>query len=58
MESLEGLVELPGALFRKLFITRNKSLDQVLRDHTKNKLAGLLIIFLLAALAIIIAINA
>ena len=59
MELLEGLVELPGALFRKLFITRNKSLDQVLKDHTKNKLAGLLIIFfLLAALAIIIVINA
>lgn len=59
MELLEGLVELPGALFRKFFIVRNKSFDQVLKDHTKNKLAGVLVIsFLLAALAIIIAINA
>lgn len=45
MEILEGLLELPGALFRKFVTARNKSFDQILKDHTKNKLVGLCVLF-------------
>ena len=44
MEFLEGLCELPGALFRKLFTARKKSFDEILKEETKNKLIGLCII--------------
>jgi hypothetical protein len=36
METLEGFLELPGALFRKLITARDKSFEQVLKDHTKK----------------------
>ena len=46
MDFFDGnLFELPGALFRKLTIARDKSFDQVLKDHTKNKLIGICVIF-------------
>jgi len=35
MDFFEGLFELPGALFRKFFTTRDKSFDQMLKDYTK-----------------------
>jgi hypothetical protein len=52
MEFLEGLCELPGALFRKLFTARNKSFDEILKEETKNKLTGLCLI--ISALVVII----
>jgi hypothetical protein len=50
MEALEGLLELPGALFRKLVTARNKPFDQILQDQTKNKLIGLCILIVITAL--------
>ena len=50
MEALEGLLELPGALFRKLVTSRNESFDQILKDHTKNKLVGLCILIIIIAI--------
>jgi hypothetical protein len=44
MEFFEGLFELPGALFRKFFIARSKSFDQILKDHTKNNVIGFFVI--------------
>jgi hypothetical protein len=58
MEILEGLLELPGALFRKLVTARDKSFDQVLKDHAKNKLVGLSILSVLFILIIAISIIA
>jgi hypothetical protein len=52
METLEGLLELPGALFRKLVTARNKSFDQILKDHTKNKLVGLCVLFIILILIV------
>jgi hypothetical protein len=51
---MEGLFELPGALFRKLFTARNKSFDQILKDHTKNNLIGLCVVFILITLIVIL----
>lgn len=48
----EDLFELPGALFRKFITARNKSFDQRLKDHTKNKLIGVCVVF---ALLVVIA---
>jgi hypothetical protein len=48
----EDLFELPGALFRKFITARNKSFDQILKDHTKNKLIGVFVVF---ALLVVIA---
>jgi hypothetical protein len=50
METLEGPLELPGALFRKLVTARNKPFDQILKDQTKNKLTGLCILIVIIAL--------
>ena len=50
----EGLFELPGALFRKLFTARNKSFDQILKDHTKNNLIGFCVIGALLFITIIL----
>ncbi len=52
MELLEGLCELPGALFRKLFTARNKSFDDIVKDHTKNNLIGLCVIIVLAIIVV------
>lgn len=52
MELLEGLCELPGALFRKLFTARNKPFDEILKDHTKNMLIGLCVIIVIAIIVI------
>lgn len=54
MDFLEGLCELPGALFRKLFTVRNKPFDEILKDETKNKLAGLCVILVIAIVIILI----
>ena len=48
MDFFEGdLFELPGALFRKFITARNKSFDQILKDHTKTKLIGVCVVFTL-----------
>jgi hypothetical protein len=48
----EDLFELPGALFRKFVTARDESFDQILKDHTKNKLIGVCVVF---ALLVVIA---
>ena len=48
MDFFEGdLFELPGALFRKFVTARDKSFDQILKGHTKNKLIGVCVAFTL-----------
>lgn len=59
MDFFEGdFFELPGALFRKFITARNKSFDQILKDHTRNKLIGVCVVFTLlvviAALILIV----
>jgi len=60
MDFFEGdFFELPGALFRKFVTARNKSFDQILKDHTKNKLIGVCVIaFLFVAVVVIILLTA
>ncbi len=54
MDFFEGLFELPGALFRKLFTARDKTFDQILKDYTKNKLIGLCVVFTLFTIIILL----
>jgi Fe2+ transport system protein B len=57
MEILEGLLELPGAIFRKLVTATEKSFEEVLKDHTKNKLAGLCVLIIILTLIFVLIVT-
>jgi hypothetical protein len=55
MDFFEGdLFELPGALFRKFVTARDKSFDEILNDHTKNKLIGVCVVFALLVVVTVV----